>query len=430
MKTRKYIMPGTKVGLKLTAAERKLILKDLICQDDNYIQVIRDTPTSQPVQFTLDDWDGLSGYIAAEANHAEDKNLEKKLDGLFGKVQNILDTHTDEEPPKTVKIEDTDKATAFSNQAVEIAEWVALALAGAEKMGIMKKPLAHLLLSPADRAVLRLVPDFSTTSKKKLTKSDSEYTFAEVAGMAMALAETLPDCDEMKQVVTLLVTRHLMEHLQLAFGPAQPKGKAPKPSKQKPPTGQVFQIKIMLKDVEPPIWRRIQTKDCTLDKLHEHIQTAMGWTNSHLHQFKIDCVFYGDPQLLYEGWEGEKPPVNSLRTKLSKIIPKDGKRFHFEYEYDFGDGWEHEILFEGFLPAENGARYPLCIEGERACPPEDVGGSHSYPEYLEAVSNPKHKRHKEFIRWNGFFDPEKFDAPTATKAMQKGVFDWRNEQPI
>jgi len=329
--------------------------------------------------------------------------------------------------PKKPKANDPGKAKAISDQAVEIAEWVALALAGAEKMGIMKKPLAHFLLSPADRAVLRLVPAFSTTSKKKLTKSDSEYTFAEVAGMAMALAETLPDGDEMKQVVTLFVTRHLMEHLQLAFGPAQPKGKAPKPSKQKPPTGQVFQFKIMLKDVEPPIWRRIQTKDCTLDKLHEHIQTAMGWTNSHLHQFKIDGVIYGDPQLLYEGWEGEIPPVNSLRTKLSKIIPKDGKRFHFEYEYDFGDGWEHEILFEGFLSAEKGARYPLCLEGERACPPEDVGGIYGYPEYLEAVSNPKHKRHKEFIRWNGLFDPEKFDAPAATKEMRKGVFDWRNE---
>ena len=87
MKTRRHIKPGTKVGLKLTAAERKLILEDLICQDDNYIQVIRDTPARQPVQFTLDDWDGLSGYIAAEANHAEDKNLEKKLDALFARFR-------------------------------------------------------------------------------------------------------------------------------------------------------------------------------------------------------------------------------------------------------------------------------------------------------------------------------------------------------
>jgi hypothetical protein len=190
----------------------------------------------------------------------------------------------------------------------------------------------------------------------------------------------------------------------------------------------VYQFKITLQGIEPPIWRRIQTEDCTLDKLHEHIQTAMGWTNSHLHQFKIDGVPYGDPQLFSEGMEGETPPVNSLRTKLSTIIPRDGKRFQFEYEYDFGDGWEHDILFEGFVPAEKGARYPLCLEGERACPPEDVGGTYGYQDYLKAMANPRHKRHKEFLEWSGPFDPEKFDAQAATKEMRKGVPDWRNKE--
>jgi hypothetical protein len=126
--------------------------------------------------------------------------------------------------------------------------------------------------------------------------------------------------------------------------------------------------------------------------------------------------------------EGETPPVNSLRTKLSKIIPGDGERLQFEYEYDFGDGWEHEILFEGFLPAEKGARYPLCLEGELACPPDDVGGTGGYQEFLKAMANPKHRRHKEFLEWSGPFDPEKFDAQAATKAMRKGVPDWRNER--
>ena len=156
----------------------------------------------------------------------------------------------------------------------------------------------------------------------------------------------------------------------------------------------------------------------------------MGWTNSHLHQFKIDGVPYGDPQLFSEGMEGETPPLNSLRTKLSKIVPTDGKRFSFEYEYDFGDGWEHEILFEGFVPAEKGARYPLCFEGERACPPDDVGGTCGYQDYVKAMANPRHKRHKEFLEWNGPFDPEKFDAQAATKEMRKGVFDWRNKAGI
>jgi len=206
------------------------------------------------------------------------------------------------------------------------------------------------------------------------------------------------------------------------------KSKTKPVSDQIPASGNVYQFKITLKGIEPPIWRRIQTRDCTLDKLHECLQTAMGWTNSHLHQFKIGGVIHGDPQLLYDSREDEKPPVNSLRTKVSKIIPKGGKRFQFDYEYDFGDGWEHEILFEGVLPAEKGVRYPRCLEGERACPPEDVGGTYGYQDFVKELANPKHKRHKEFLGWNGPFDSEKFDAQAATKEMQKGLPDWRNER--
>ena len=110
MPTRKHIEPGTKIGLKLTAAERKLILDDLMCLDDSYAEVIKATPADQPVEFTLDDWDGLGGFIAAEANHTQDRKAGKKLDAIFNKVQKILDTYTDEEPLKTLKIEDARKA--------------------------------------------------------------------------------------------------------------------------------------------------------------------------------------------------------------------------------------------------------------------------------------------------------------------------------
>jgi len=192
-----------------------------------------------------------------------------------------------------------------------------------------------------------------------------------------------------------------------------------------PASMRIFQFKITLLGIEPPIWRRIQTKDCTLDKLHEHIRTAMGWTNSHLHHFIIDGVRHGDPELLCEGWEDKDPPVNSRRTKISKIVPANGKRFAFDYEYDFGDGWEHEVLFEGFLPAKKGVRYPLCVEGARACPPEDVGGIYGYQEYLEAMADPKHEEHDSYMEWSGPFAPEAFDAKAATNEMRKGLPDWR-----
>ena len=109
MPTKKQIQPGEKVPLKLTATERKLVLEDLMCLDQEYEQIIRDTPTGKPVMMTLDDLDDFGGYIAAEANHCDDSKKQKKLDTVFEKIQSVLDRYTDEEPPQTLKIEDARK---------------------------------------------------------------------------------------------------------------------------------------------------------------------------------------------------------------------------------------------------------------------------------------------------------------------------------
>lgn len=212
--------------------------------------------------------------------------------------------------------------------------------------------------------------------------------------------------------------QHIVEGTTRAIEESQGIGAIPKSER-------LYQFKITLLESEPPIWRRIQVKDGTLDKLYEHIQTSMGWTNSHLHQFEIDGERYGDPELLYDGWMDESLPIDSTNTRISEIIPKDGKRFGFKYEYDFGDGWEHEVLFEGCLRAGKGERYPQCVEGERACPPEDVGGVWGYAEFLEALADPEHEQHDDFIEWAGPFDAEKFVAKKATKAMRRGLPDWR-----
>ena len=135
--------------------------------------------------------------------------------------------------------------------------------------------------------------------------------------------------------------RHIIEATTKAIDDSQGIGSIPS-------SGRLYQFKITLLESQPPIWRRIQVKNCTLDKLHERIQTAMGWTNSHLHQFEIDGERFGDPELLDDGFE-DFECVDSTVTKISDIIPKDGKRFRFLYEYDFGDDWEHEVLFEGCL---------------------------------------------------------------------------------
>jgi hypothetical protein len=183
---------------------------------------------------------------------------------------------------------------------------------------------------------------------------------------------------------------------------------------------EVYQFKITLKDTKPPIWRRIQVADCTLDQLHEHIQTAMGWTNSHLHHFRINDQLYGDPMLLAGNFE------DSTATKLSDILPRGDEEFRFEYEYDFGDGWDHEVLYERRLKSKRDVQYPLCLGGERACPPEDVGGVWGYVDFLEAVADPENDQHEEMLEWaGGSFDPEAFDAVDATMRMKGGLPDWR-----
>jgi hypothetical protein len=198
---------------------------------------------------------------------------------------------------------------------------------------------------------------------------------------------------------------------------------APKPVPRL--TGALYQFRITLLDVNPPVWRRIQVHDGTLDTLHEHIQTSMGWTNSHLHHFRIGGKLYGDPMLMEETFE-ELNYADSTTTLLSDVLPKDGKPFRFEYEYDFGDGWQHEILFEGNPRAEPGRRYPLCLEGQRACPPDDVGGAWGYIDFVAAITDPEHEEHDEMREWVGRdFDPEAFDPAAATRAMKRGLPDWR-----
>lgn len=169
----------------------------------------------------------------------------------------------------------------------------------------------------------------------------------------------------------------------------------------------IYQIKITLRDIKPPIWRRIELKGNTsLNKLHEIIQESFGWWNSHLHQFDVDGEFYG---VSYP--EADFHVKSSKRFKLYQAAPAVGDKFF--YEYDFGDGWLHEIKVEAITEAEKGVKYPRCIKGKRSGPPEDVGGPWGYEHFLEAISNPEHDEHEEYLEWiGGSFDPEACDLET------------------
>ena len=166
----------------------------------------------------------------------------------------------------------------------------------------------------------------------------------------------------------------------------------------------IYQLKITLKDIRPPIWRRVQVQSSTtLSQLHLIIQAAMGWWNCHLHQFSIQGIDYGEPQPEY-GLELR----DEKRVKLNQVVQREKAKFL--YLYDFGDSWEHSILVEKVLPREPEVSYPLCVKGKRACPPEDCGGPWGYAEFLEAIQNPEHPEHESFVEWiGGEFNSEACD---------------------
>ena len=185
----------------------------------------------------------------------------------------------------------------------------------------------------------------------------------------------------------------------------------------------VYRFRIFLQDSNPAIWRRIETQDVTLEKLHELIQTTMGWTNSHLHQFEIAGTRYTDPRFMIHDFD-DFGAVNYCGMRISALVSEHGTRLRMRYEYDFGDCWQHGVVLEEVIESEPGIRYPRCIAGERACPPEDVDGVYAFAEYVEAITNPNHSDHEDFLEWNGPFDPANFDATTATRRMRKGLPAW------
>jgi hypothetical protein len=185
------------------------------------------------------------------------------------------------------------------------------------------------------------------------------------------------------------------------------------PPTKKSTSDTVYQLKVTLIDSKPPIWRRVQVpSDISMAQLHAILQIVMGWTDSHLHQFVVGGQNIGIPDPDF-GME-----VRNERTvKLSQCVR--GEKSKFMYEYDFGDSWQHQILIEKILTAEPGARYPICLAGKRACPPEDCGGVWGYDTLLETIRDPNNPEHDDMIEWlGGDFDPEAFDLEEINRELK------------
>jgi Plasmid pRiA4b ORF-3-like protein len=174
-----------------------------------------------------------------------------------------------------------------------------------------------------------------------------------------------------------------------------------------PADSRSYQLKITLYGVaDPAVWRRVAVAGgATLEDLHNVIQGAMGWQNAHMHGFRA-----GRREL-------------APRTPLREALPRSGSHIH--YEYDFGDGWEHEIRSEGFFQNEQGVTLPACLDGTGACPPEDCGGPWGYEHVKEVLLDPSNEEYEDALDWMGLddgsdFDPAAFSLDEANKRL-----DWR-----
>ena len=176
---------------------------------------------------------------------------------------------------------------------------------------------------------------------------------------------------------------------------------------------EVYAIKVTLLGTSPPVWRRVLVqRDITLRNLHKTLQTVMGWTNSHLHQFVSKRQTYSDPKHgLGAGI------IDENRTRLGDVICTP--RTRLLYEYDFGDGWQHELLLEEVLLGDESFQQ-ICVAGERTCPPEDCGGPSGFAELLKALQESSHPEHSNIREWVGEnFAPEYFAADEINRTLSR-----------
>lgn len=193
----------------------------------------------------------------------------------------------------------------------------------------------------------------------------------------------------------------------------RPKVERPKAKIKAERAASIYQLKITLRGSQPPIWRRVLTPgNIALLALHDIIQTAMGWTDSHLHCFRTRNATYSapDPGNDFES-SGDR---SELEVSLEEVCPR--AKMKMIYEYDFGDSWEHEVVVEKITPPEAGVSYPVCLAGKRACPPEDCGGIWGYAELLEAMADPEHEMRDDATDTLGEgWDAEAFDLKTVNR---------------
>ena len=382
MTRKKQMKPGEKVGLTLTQAERTLLLNAMHGLTEEIRDVMRATPTAQPVMLTLDNLDDLEGHVTAEAKQTKDKKLRQRLDAISEKIQRHLDRHDDEpevtESPATIGFVDR-FVESLAGPRPLVEPLPTKSEEGEDQYGVK--------LTDKQRESLLHCTELSKGLRDKIRGA---------AGGAQTLGFTRDELDELASEVDLAVldarTPHkkrlaaVFDKLEVLLD-ALDLDESDEPERHLPErTGTIYQFKLTLKGSDPPIWRRIQVPDLTLGELHDVLQVVMGWEDSHLHQFIIRVHTDGPQDSEDMDWDMETEDEEEI---LMSQVTKMGRKVRFTYEYDFGDSWEHEIVLEKTLEPELKVKYPRCVEGARACPPEDVRRDLGLRRFPESDSGPE-----------------------------------------
>jgi hypothetical protein len=178
----------------------------------------------------------------------------------------------------------------------------------------------------------------------------------------------------------------------------------------------VYQLKITLLGIEPPIWRRVQVPSTLLlCCVHDAFQTVMRWTDSHLHMFEKDGKNWGWPD--DDELEADVEIIDESRVGIGKVLTVEGDTL--VYVYDFGDNWRHEVLLEKIVPVAAMPK-PVCLDGKRRCPPEDVGGPHGYQEFLDVIFEPGHDEFEHYrVRAGNAVHAEDFDVKAVNETLDR-----------
>jgi hypothetical protein len=406
MSRKKQTGTGEKVGLKLTQAERTL-LNSMRGLTEAIRDVVSATPTTLPVMLTLDDLGDLEGQVVAAINSTEDKKIRGKLDRLHVKIAALLDRQQEHEevggksivietildllesepptilpmPAKSKKVEDRYPLKLTEKQREALIHATRLRRGLKNKIG--QVPEGSRIIGFTEKELEETVSEVETAVR--FAPSPFKEPLVAVYGKLEDLRDDLED-EPLKRI-----------------------------RKGAETTGSIYQFKVTLKGSDPLIWRRFQVPDLTLGELHDVLQVVMGWQDSHMHQFIVNGTYYGratpdDLDLDVEDEDG---------IRLSQVFT-GRKKPHIVYEYDFGDNWEHEIVLEKRLEPEPGFEYPRCVEGARACPPENCGGIGIYAGFVEAITDRKHPDHRDMKEWIGRnFDPERFSVDKVNKELRK-----------